>query len=98
MPIFFLGKSKRTNKKYYVRQLDSNTTIHFGDSRYQDFSQHKDEKKKNAYLSRHYKRENWDDPSTAGFWSRWLLWNKKTIKSSIKDIQDRFGIKVRMLN
>jgi len=98
MPIYFLGHSKHTNKKYYVRQLDSNSTIHFGDSRYQDYTQHKDETRKQSYLNRHYKNERWNDPTTAGFWSRWLLWNKKSIKSSIKDIQDRFGIKVRILH
>jgi hypothetical protein len=97
MPIFFLGKSNRTNKKYYVRELDSNKTVHFGDSRYEDYTQHKDENRKIAYLNRHQKREDWNDPSTAGFWSRWLSWNKPTIKESIKDIQDRFKIKLKLL-
>jgi hypothetical protein len=27
---------------------------------------------------------------TAGFWSRWLLWNKPTIKESYDDIKRRF--------
>jgi hypothetical protein len=37
------------------------------------------------------KGENWNDPYTAGFWSRWVLWNKPTITESIKDIQKRFS-------
>ena len=98
MPIFFLGKSKHANKKYYVRQLDSNTTIHFGDSRYEDYTQHNDETRKTAYLNRHSKRENWYNPTTAGFWAKNLLWNKKSIKSSIKDLENRFNIKVRILH
>jgi hypothetical protein len=33
--------------------------------------------------------ENWSKSriETAGFWSRWLLWNKSTIKESYKDIK-----------
>ena len=96
MPIYFLGKSNRTNKKWYVRALDGNKTVHFGDSRYADYTMHKDEDRKLRYLNRH-QNEDWTDPNTAGFWSRWLLWNKRTIKSSIKDIQDKFKIKVRLL-
>lgn len=97
MPIYFLKRSNRINKKFSVRELDSNTTIHFGDSNYQDYTQHGDSTRKKAYLNRHYKNERWNDSSTAGFWSRWLLWNKKTIKSSIKDLENRFNIKVRIL-
>ena len=97
MPIYFFSKSKRPYKKYYVRALDDNKSIHFGDSRYQDYTQHKDDARKLRYLIRHQKNENWNDPNSAGFWSRWLLWNKKTIQSSIKDIENRFGIKVRRL-
>jgi hypothetical protein len=97
MPVYFLGKSNRANKKYYVRELDGNKTIHFGDSRYADYTMHRDENRKARYLNRHQKREDWNDVSTAGFWSRWLLWNQKTIKSSIKHLEKMFGIKVRLL-
>ena len=96
MPVYFLGKSNRANKKWYIRELDSNNSIHFGDSRYEDYTMHRDENKKQRYLNRH-QNEDWSDPNTAGFWSRWLLWNRPTIKGSIKDIQSNFGIKVRLL-
>jgi hypothetical protein len=38
--------------------------------------------------------ENWSKSGidTAGFWSRWLLWNKPTIKESYTDIKRRFDI------
>jgi len=45
---------------------------------------------------RHEKRENWNDPTTAGFWSRWLLWNKETIDESMRDINKRFNLNVKM--
>ena len=53
-----------------------------------------DEKRKTRYLERHAKREDWTDPHTAGFWSRWLLWNEPTIAGSIADIKRRFDLKI----
>jgi len=38
--------------------------------------------------------QDWNDPLTKGFWSRWILWNKPTIDESINDIENRFGIKI----
>ena len=78
------SKSNRAAKKYMVRV--GNKTIHFGAAGYEDFTTHKDEKRKARYLARHHKNENWDDPETAGFWARHLLWNKETIKDSIADL------------
>jgi hypothetical protein len=67
-------------------------TIKFGRQPYEDYTIHKDEGRKNNYISRHQKRENWTKSGifTAGFWSRWLLWNKPTIKASLDDIKQRF--------
>ena len=49
-----LSKSHRASKKYAVRA--GSTTVHFGASGYEDFTMHKDEKRKARYLARH-KRE-----------------------------------------
>ena len=57
-----LTKSKRAGKKYAVRV--GNKTIHFGAKGYEDFTTHKDPKRKANYLARH-RHENWDDPTTA---------------------------------
>lgn len=95
--IFFLGKSNRPLKKYYIRSLDTNKTIHFGQKGSETYLDHGDELKKSAYIARHIKRENWNDPYSAGFWSRWILWNKPTLLGSIRDIKNRFGIEVKKL-
>lgn len=52
------------------------------------------EKVKNAYIARHRANEKWgyDGLLTAGFWSRWLLWNKPTLNSSLMDIKSKFKI------
>ena len=67
----------------------------FGDSRYDDYTTHGDEKRKSSYLARHWK-EDWTKKGihTAGFWSRFLLWNKSTIKASIKDIEKKFKVTI----
>jgi len=87
-----LAKSHNPKKKYMV--IVNGKTIHFGDSRYDDYTIHKDDKRKERYINRHKKSEDWSISgiNTAGWWSRWLLWNKSSIEKSIEDIKNRFGI------
>ena len=94
MTVAILSHSDNSSKKYkvIVQDEDRKKTIHFGASGYEDYTIHKDDERKERYIGRHEKNENWNDPFTAGFWSRWLLWNKKTIKQSMGDIHRRFGI------
>ena len=68
---------------------------HFGDNRYEDYTMHGDDKRKASYLARHWK-EDWSKSGihSAGFWSRWLLWSKSSIKASIKDIEKKFNVKI----
>ena len=47
---------------------------------------------KAAYLARHKVTENWNDPTTAGALSRWLLWNKRSLSASILDFKKRFNL------
>jgi hypothetical protein len=46
--------SKAKNKKYsvYVMKDGKKKLISFGDSRYEDYTQHKDEKRRQSYLKR----------------------------------------------
>ena len=41
-------------------------------------------------------KENWKDPHTAGFWSRWLLWSHPSLRSAVAEIRSRFGLRVRI--
>ena len=68
-------------------------TIHFGAMGMSDYTVHRDDERKERYLKRHYKNENWNDFKTAGALWRWILWNKKTIKESIEDYKRRFNLK-----
>jgi hypothetical protein len=95
MNSYTLKKSTRKDKKYMI-QIDSKT-VHFGQKGASDYTINKDDDRKKLYLGRHKKNEDWTVKGglmTAGFWSRWLLWNMKTINSSINDINKRFKIKI----
>ena len=89
MTEIIITKSKKSDKKYDAR-IDGKKTISFGSAGMSDYRIHKDDGRKQRYLDRHKKNENWSDPKTAGFMSRWLLWNKPTLSESIKDTNNRF--------
>jgi hypothetical protein len=82
-------KSHRPDKKY-DSFIDGRKIVSFGQKGYEDFTTHKNEDRKHRYIQRHKKNEDWTDPLTAGFYSRWLLWNKETLQDSLKDMNDRF--------
>ena len=91
MKYYFPYPSDKPEKKYYIITKD-NKRVYFGQASASDFTKHKNEERKNRYILRHQKNEDWGKSGidTAGFWSRWLLWNKTTIKSSYEDIKKRF--------
>jgi hypothetical protein len=90
---YYPYKSDKPDKKYYII-TDSNKKIYFGQASASDFTHHKNEQRKQRYIDRHKKNETWSKSGidTAGFWSRWMLWNKPTIKESYADIKRRFNI------
>ena len=81
-----LLKSDKPDKKYMVHIISKKTgrkkTIHFGASGMSDYTIHKDDDRKQRYIDRHKKRENWNDPETSGYYARWILWNLPTITAS----------------
>lgn len=49
---------------------------------------------KKAYIARHRANEDWTSSGilTAGFWSRWYLWNLPTKQESLRYIKERFNL------
>ena len=84
-----ISKSNRKDKKLKA-VIDNKKTIHFGASGYSDYTKHKDDTRKDAYIQRHKKNENWADFKTAGFYAKHILWNKPNILESIKDTNKQF--------
>ena len=102
-----LSIKKSTNKKYKLQVELYNTEtkrikrIQFGANGMMDFTLYNKEhgeqianKHKKLYLIRHQKNEDWTKSGieTRGFWSRWLLWSKKTLEESIKYILKKFNL------
>ena len=77
-----LDYSKRKNNKYVVK-LPSGKNLHFGSSQYSDYLIHKDNERKEKYLSRAMKIKNkkgeltYENSESANFWSVNLLWSGK---------------------
>jgi len=78
-------------KKKYRATFNDGTHTDFGATGYEDFTTSKDEDRKERYIKRHSK-ENWDDPKRAGTLSRYILWNKPTLRQSIQDFKKMFNV------
>ena len=91
-------KDKRLVAIFFDDNNKKIKTTHFGlkNPKIGAFPDHNNEKLKTNYLKRHNPKvtnENWNDMFSAGALSRWILWNKKTIKESIEDFKRRFKLK-----
>lgn len=103
MPYTFVKMTKATDgkHKYAVELLNTESkrskTIKFGASGMKDFTLYQKEGRdvaathKASYIARHSKTEDWGKSGvdTAGFWSRWVLWNLPTISASLADAKKR---------
>jgi hypothetical protein len=73
-------------------------TIHFGATGYNDYTiyysndgKEKADKMRNAYIARHSKLSNFNDPLTASSLSRYVLWEAPTVSGGISAYKKRFG-------
>ena len=74
-------------------------TTHFGQRGASDYTKHGEKERMERYLERHgggtttSTKEDWQDPTTAGALSRWILWNKPSLSASFNDFKKRFNLK-----
>ena len=94
MKLISITRSPKSDKKFVATFSRGGRTkqVHFGAKGYSDLTIHKNEDRKGRYIARHKSRENWNKPDTAGALSRWVLWNKPSLKASISDYKRRFGL------
>ena len=77
-----LDYSTRKNNKY-MATLPGGKKVHFGSTKYADFTIHKDKERRDKYLSRAMKIKNkkgeltYTNPESSNYWSVHLLWPKK---------------------
>jgi hypothetical protein len=95
MKLISIKPSSKPDKKYMaVFETDNGRTktTHFGSAGMSDYTKSKDPERKELYLQRHKANENWNDPTSAGSLSRYVLWNKTSLRDSIKDFKSKFGL------
>jgi len=88
-----IKKSKRSDKKYTAifEVNGSRKSTNFGAKGMSDFTIHKDLNRRNRYITRHLKDLRTNDPTRAGYLSMFILWNKKSFKSSLADYRRRLN-------
>ena len=99
MSNYYLYPSNLKTKKYVVKFTNEKTgrinTIHFGAAGMSDYTINKDDRRKELYINRHI-NDNINDLNYSGCWSMNLLWNKKTIAASIRDMEKRYNININL--
>ena len=85
-----IRKSSNPKKKYEA-VFNNHTIIPFGAAGYEDFTTHKDEQRRQNYIKRHG-GENWNrgNVMSAAWLSRWILWEKPTLKEAIKHASEMY--------
>jgi hypothetical protein len=88
MDLYKLYKSTRKNKKFDIYIVNPKTgrilKVSFGDSRYEDYTIHKDKQRRERYRNRH-RNDKLDDITSAGFWSYHVLWgNSSNLNTALK--------------
>jgi hypothetical protein len=83
-------KRSDTKGKKFDAVINDKKVIHFGQAGASDFTQHKNQDRKNNYIQRHKKNEQWNNPLTAGFYSRWITWEKPTLKEAVSNVNRKF--------
>ena len=86
-------KGKKYTAVFYNDSREKIFTTSFGATGYEDFTQHKDEDRKQAYLARHKNNEDWNDYMSAGACSKWILWNKPSLSASYNHYLKKFNLK-----
>lgn len=89
------AKSPKKWKMEFYKEGKKIKSTSFGAYGMSDYTIHNDSKRKALYIGRHKKRENWNDMYSAGALSRWILWNKTTLKGSLDSYLKKFKLKLK---
>jgi len=86
------AKNKKLKAIFYDGDKKIKTT-QFGDSRYEDYTQHKDKERRNKYRLRHKKDLDKGNYMSAGFLSYYILWGESAaLKTNIKQYKKKFNL------
>ena len=90
MEIIIKKSSKKSKKLDAI--IGGTKTVSFGAKGYSDYTLHKDPERKQRYIDRHKKNEDWtlSGIKTPGFYAKHVLWNKPTLKGSVDDLNQEY--------
>ncbi len=87
------GKNKKWKAIFYDDEGKKIKTTQFGDSRYEDYTQHKDKKRRDKYRLRHKKDLSKGNYMSAGFLSYYILWGESAaLKTNINKYKKKFNL------
>lgn len=92
-----IGPSSRKGKKHVAVFVEETTEgpkelkVHFGAEGMEDYIIHKDDERKRLYLAR-TKHQDVSYAASPATLSRFILWNKPTMKESVEDYKKKFGV------
>lgn len=90
MHFYYPYISDIASKKFFVI-TNTGKKLYFGQAGAEHFTEgHLDETRRRAYMNRHKKNENWNNPNTAGFWSYRYLWLYPTYKEAYENIKKKY--------
>ena len=96
MKLLEVKVSNRKGKKYaavFGTEEGRTKTTHFGDSTMEDYLQHHDTSRREAYRARHEKDLNTQDPTRAGYLAYYILWgNSTSLSKNIADFKRKFSL------
>jgi len=96
-PIYLVSLEPSTikNKKWkavFKSNENKHKTVHFGDSRYEDYTQHKNYYRMELYQKRH-QHDRLRDPTSAGALSYFILWTRPDFRDGLINYLEHFNIK-----
>ncbi len=90
-------KSHLPAKRYdaiFTYEDGKTKTVPFGAAGYSDYTIHHDKDRRNRYILRHSRSENFNDFMSRGSLSMHLLWGPSTsLRENIKTFKKRFNLK-----
>ena len=88
-------KLKRGSKRKYQAVFQNKNKIIkrlFGLVNATDYTTHKNVKRRNRYIKKHKKKLQSNNPTSSSYLSIYLLFQKKSLKSAIKDFKRRLVV------
>ena len=91
--IYYPYISDKPNKKLYII-TNENKRVYFGAAGYEHYTEgHLDVKRRDQYLQRHQKNENWNDYMSSGSLAYHLLWTEKSMAKAYNKYLAKFNLK-----